>query len=125
MGTYQSDFGIFLKTKRAEKTLTLREVCKKTGMDPSNWSKIERGVMAPPSDIAMMTKIASVLGLDDGTPELDEFISLSQITRGEIPREILESEELVPLLPAFFRTIKGKKPTNEEILKLIELLKNY
>ena len=41
-------FGKTLKKLRTVKGLSLRQVCKKTGYDPSNWSKIERGLISPP-----------------------------------------------------------------------------
>ena len=41
-------FGDFIKEKRINKEITLREFCRQLELDASNWSKIERGVMSPP-----------------------------------------------------------------------------
>ena len=41
-------FGKFIKERRIEKGLTLREFCKLIEVDASNWSKIERGLLSPP-----------------------------------------------------------------------------
>lgn len=41
-------FAEYIKDLRVEKEITLREFCKISGLDPSNWSKIERGIHAPP-----------------------------------------------------------------------------
>ena len=43
-------FGEFIKQKRLEKDLGLREFCRQLDEDASNWSKIERGIMGPPQD---------------------------------------------------------------------------
>ena len=46
-------FGTFIKELRMKQRLGLREFCLKYEHDPSNWSKIEREVLSPPSDEAM------------------------------------------------------------------------
>ena len=43
-------YGEFIKAIRIKKEISLREFCKQVEMDASNWSKIERGVSAPPQD---------------------------------------------------------------------------
>jgi len=40
-------FGEFIKQIRERQRLGLREFCLENGCDPSNWSKIEREVLAP------------------------------------------------------------------------------
>ncbi len=42
---------------------------------------------------------------------------------GRIPDYVLKDEELVEKLPAFFRTLSGKKPSDEELANLIKLLR--
>ena len=42
---------------------------------------------------------------------------------GRIPDYVLKDEELVQKLPAFFRTLSGSKPTDEELENLIKLLR--
>ena len=49
-------FGKTLKKLRAEKELSIREICKKVNYDPSNWSKIERGKLSPPSNEGTLKK---------------------------------------------------------------------
>ena len=41
-------FGEFIKQLRLQNRITLREFCRLAGIDPSNWSKIERGMLQPP-----------------------------------------------------------------------------
>ena len=56
-------FGDFIKEKRINKEITLREFCRQLELDASNWSKIERGVMSPPQDEEKLKQIAKVLGI--------------------------------------------------------------
>lgn len=117
-------FGRFLYDLRIEKGYTLREMCRKVGYDPSNWSKIERGKISPPADRKIVELWAKTLGLKKDSKEFDNFIYQSNVAQGIIPFEIMAEQELVAGLPAFFRTLKNKKPTKEELDKIINLIKN-
>lgn len=117
-------FGKFLYDLRIKKGITLREMCRKVSYDPSNFSKIERGKMAPPSDKKVLELWARTLGLKKNSKEFREFIYQAEIAQGIIPFEIMEEKELVAALPAFFRTLKNRKPTKEEIDNMISLIKN-
>lgn len=115
-------FGEMLKNLRIAKNLSLREICKLADFDPSNWSKIERGLMAPPSDEKILEKWAKILGLS--AKEIREFMDNAQVAQGIIPQDILSDNEALKLMPAFFRTLRNEKPTKDEINKLIKLIKN-
>lgn len=110
-----------LHSLRIKKELSLREVCKLTDYDSSNWSKVERGLISPPADRKVLTKWAVALGLT-ATEEIERFIDDANIAQGIIPEDILAGN-MVDHLPAFFRTIRNRKTTKEEIDKLIELLR--
>ena len=116
-------FGKDLKDLRIKKELGLRQVCKLTDYDPSNWSKIERGKISPPSDARTLTKWARILGISK-KERLQQFVDQARIAQGIIPNDLMTQEQIVKLLPAFFRTLRNKKPTKEEIDKLIELIKD-
>jgi len=45
------------------------------------------------------------------------------IAQKKIPEDLYSDEEVLSALPVFFRTVRGDKPTREELDKLIELLK--
>ncbi|MDD4409362.1 MAG: helix-turn-helix transcriptional regulator [Candidatus Pacebacteria bacterium] len=47
-------FAELLKSLRLSNNFSLRDVCKIVDYDSSNWSKVERGVIAPPSDIDVL-----------------------------------------------------------------------
>ena len=117
-------FGKLLKKTRTEKKLSLREICKEVNYDPSNWSKIERGKLSPPSDEKILVLWAKKLGITKTSQEYSEFIDLAIISQGIIPADVLSQENVVEYLPAFFRTLRNKKPTKEEIDNLIKLIKN-
>ncbi len=116
-------FGKILKELRIKKGLSLREVFKETGYDPSNWSKIERGIISPPADEKALVKWAKILGLAQKKKELREFIDEAQVAQGIIPQDILSQPNAVKYLPAFFRTLRNEKPNKEEIDRLIDLIR--
>lgn len=116
-------FGDNLKKTRIACNLSLREVCKKTGYDASNWSKVERGIISPPSDETILSKWAQALGLKNGSAEYRQFLDEAQISQGIIPRDILAEKGAVNYLPAVFRTLRNEKPTRQEIDHLIELIR--
>jgi len=117
-------FGKILKCMRIEKELSLREICKLANYDPSNWSKIERGIISPPSKEKTLCKWARILGLSQKSKKFQEFIDRAKIAQGIIPQDILSRKGAVKCLPAFFRTLRNEKATKEEIDRLIELIRN-
>lgn len=117
-------FGQNLKKARIVQNLSLREICKKTGYDPSNWSKIERGIIAPPIDKKILAKWAHAIGFKSKSKEYQEFIDTAQIAQGIIPQDILSRKNAVNYLPAVFRTLRNEKPSKQEIDRLIELIRN-
>jgi transcriptional regulator with XRE-family HTH domain len=116
-------YGEFVKEIRMNKEISLREFCKLAEMDASNWSKIERGLLAPPQDEEKLKKIARVLGIKIGSDTWKEMKDLANIDAGIIPEDIRSDEEVLKALPMFFRTMRSDKPTVEELDKLIEMIK--
>ena len=115
-------FGGFVKDLRIKKTLTLREFCRILHLDPSNWSKIERGLFPPPKSKKVLNELAKVLNLDEGSEDYATLIDLAAIAF--IPTELLSDQQVIEKLPIFFRTVRGEKPNREELEELIDLLKN-
>lgn len=116
-------FGKTLKNLRIKKGVSLRKICQLTGYDPSNWSKIERGRISPPSNEDTLHKWAKISGLENKN-EIQDFIDEAIIAQGIIPEDVLSRPNAIEYLPAFFRTLRNKKPTKEEIDRLIELIRN-
>jgi transcriptional regulator with XRE-family HTH domain len=116
-------FGTFIKELRAKQRLGLREFCLEHGHDPSNWSKIEREIALPPRDEETLRKWAKQLGIKPDTDVWYKFHDYAAVDAGRIPDHVLENEELMARLPAFFRTISGQKPSREDLEKLLGIIK--
>ena len=116
-------FGKFVRELRMKGRVGLREFCKRTGMDPSNWSKVEREVLAPPQDEKTLKRVAIVLGLKKGSEEWTQLFDLAALERGKLPKDIMDDKELLKNLPLFFRTLRGQKPGKEELEKIVEIIR--
>jgi transcriptional regulator with XRE-family HTH domain len=116
-------FGEFIKERRIAKSISLREFCKRMEMDASNWSKVERGLLAPPQDEEKLRKIARVLDIKVGSSLWKEMKDKANIDAGIIPDDILSDEKVLNSLPVFFRTIRSEKPTPEDLDKLINMIR--
>ena len=116
-------FGEFIKEKRIAKSVSLREFCKRIEMDASNWSKVERGLLAPPQDEEKLRKIARVLDIKVGSSLWKEMKDKANIDAGIIPEDILSDEKVLNSLPIFFRTVRSEKPTPEDLDKLINMIR--
>lgn len=114
-------FGGFVKSLRMRNSFTLREFCRVTNMDPSNWSKIERGIFPPPKSNQVLQEIAKVLNLQKNSEDFNTLFDLAAISY--IPPELLNDQRIVEKLPVFFRTMRGERPTRKELEELIKILK--
>lgn len=116
-------FGDYFKAQRLKLGLTLRAFCEKHGLDPSNMSKIERGLMPPPQG-EKLHEYARHLGLKNGTNEWYEFCDLAATEAGKIPAD-LQEKEFAGKLPIFFRTLResakdGGRDSEDLLKELIE-----
>jgi transcriptional regulator with XRE-family HTH domain len=113
-------FGDTVKNLRILKKTTLRQFCQEHGYDPSNWSKIERGINPPPKDEETLVRWAKALGLKPKTEEWKNFMLEADISRGNIPHDVMNDSALLEKLPAFFRTVRGSEVGERELDNLIE-----
>jgi transcriptional regulator with XRE-family HTH domain len=111
-------FNETVKSLRLQKRLTLRDFCSQAGLDPSNWSKVERGVNPPPGDVGLLQRLADFFGLA-GADKLS-FIDKAALQRREIPADVAENAILQKALPAFFRAARGHELTEQELKNLAE-----
>ena len=114
------NFGEFVRDLRIKNGLTLRNFCRITNIDPSNRSKIERGILPSPRSKKVLQEIASVLNLSEESEDYNTLFELATI--GHIPLELLDNQRVFDKLPVFFRTLRGEKPNREELKKLVKLL---
>lgn len=121
--TTQVRFGEFLETLRKRNRLTLRDFCKKADADPGNISRIERGVWPPPQDHDILERYAAALNLKEGSDDWYRFFDYAAAERGMVPKDLMSDEEVVKMLPVFFRTLRGQKPTEKEMRALVEKIR--
>ena len=98
-------FGEYIKELRISKEITLREFCKIAKHDPSNWSKIERGILPPPKGKIVLENIALTLKLPKGSEEYYNIFDLAAISF--IPKENYLKNYLF-----FLEQIEGKNQAN-------------
>ncbi|MBN2347048.1 MAG: helix-turn-helix domain-containing protein [Candidatus Aminicenantes bacterium] len=116
-------FGRYFEELRQAQGLTLRMFCKKAFCDPANISRMERGLIPPPKSREILEKYAETLGLAEGSDNWYKFFDLAAADQGIVPQDIMNDAELVKVLPVFFRTLRGQKPTEKEMTKLAEKIR--
>jgi transcriptional regulator with XRE-family HTH domain len=113
-------FGEFLKQRRIATGQTLRAFCSAHGFDAGNFSKMERGILAPPHGDDRLSAYASALGLDRDSSEWFEFFDLAAAARGEIPSDLLSDAQLVERLPVMFQAMREMDPAKlDEFVELV------
>lgn len=115
-------FGEHIKARRLDMGLSLRAFCLKHGEDPSNWSKLERGLMPPPESYARILQIGLYLGYEEDSPEMMDFFDLASLDRGNIPQDIRSDAELMDKLPLVFRTLRGT-PSEAQLMRLADIIR--
>jgi len=116
-------FGEFFKQKRIGINFTLREFCRRFDFDPGNISKLERGMLPPPESKEKLEEYAHALGLKKGTDDWYQFFDFAAASKGVIPHELMEDEELVKSLPIIFRSFRSKRVSKKIVADLIEKLR--
>ncbi len=112
------EFGARLRELRKQTGLSQRELADKVGINFTYLSKIERGVMPPPSEKVIL-RLAEVLNADN-----DELMTLA----GRIPpdiAQILKSKETLQLLRSGRIQEKGTSASKKEGISIMEQLANY
>ncbi len=79
--------------------------------------------MPPPKSREILERYAKALGLADGSDEWLTFFDLAAVDQGMVPKDILDDQELAKALPAFFRTLRGQKPSTDELRKVAEKIR--
>lgn len=116
------NFGEFFRKHRVNLGLTLRSFCERFGYDPGNISRLERNVLTPSVDENILKGYAKALQISEGSSDWVTFFDLAHIAKGIIPIDIRNNEQMMTVMPAFYRTIRGEKLGKEKINKLIALL---
>lgn len=121
-GVMKMDFGTFIKGKRIEKGIALRELADKLKITPSYLSDIEKGRRYAP-DKDKILEISSILGIVD-EEELSQMFDLAGQSKAkdavapDLPEFINENEKIRVLL----RKAKKANPSPETLDKMIKML---
>lgn len=115
-------FGNYITTLRTSRGITLREFCRRTGFDPSNWSKVERSIISPPKSKKTIELVLDAMGIERGTEEYNIALDLGFLE--SIPEDFLEEKNVLRKLPVLFRTVRGEIPSSDDLQKLIDFLKH-
>lgn len=113
----------FGRLRREHLELSLREFCARKDLDPGNMSKLERGKIPPPRSREVLKKYAHALELEEGTDEWLMFFDLAAASRGELPEDLAEDEEVLDKLPALFRTLRGDRVDEDKLDELVDLIR--
>ena len=116
-------FGSYLKELRLARRITLREFCRKASADPGNISRIERSLGPPPQDRDILERYAKALDLKEASDEWYRFFDYAAADCGIVPRDIMEDEEVVKVLPVLFRTLRREKPSEADLNRLVDKLR--
>lgn len=116
-------FGEVLKELRLRTGLTLRKFCEKYDLDAGNFSKLERGVLPPPTSKEKLEHLANCLGLEPYSAEWYYFFDHAAAAAGRIPADVMSDEELVKKLPLVFRTMRGDRLSDDNVDTLIDIIR--
>ena len=119
----EMSFGQFFKKKRLQTGLSLRQFCIKHGLNAGNISKIERSHASPPQSKKKQLEYASYLGIEENSDDWYIFCDLAAAENGRIPPDVMSDEKLVKRLPVVFRTLRGKKLTDEQLDAFAEVIR--
>jgi transcriptional regulator with XRE-family HTH domain len=115
-------FGDFVRSTRMKNGLTGRDASSAAGMLPSNFSKLEHGVLLPPQDPEKLRRLAEAIKIEPGSDTESLFFDLASKSNGSVPldlADIISRNETVPLL---LRTIGNKRLSAKDIERLVEIV---
>ena len=114
-------FGAFVRARRKEIGVTAREVATAIGMQPSNFSNMEHGVLKPPQEAGKLTSLAQALQLTSQQQRKKLFDMAAKATKS-IPVDIAEIISSQDAIPVLLRTIGNRKLTTEELQKIVNIV---
>lgn len=113
-------FHELLRFYRLRKRMGIREYCEVSGIDFSNYSKYERGVLKPPTKESALRMITKAMDLSND--EFEELRELAYLAKEQIPPRVLERLGRGEKMTTFFRAMGDEKITKEKLLELLAFL---
>jgi transcriptional regulator with XRE-family HTH domain len=114
-------FEAFLKEKRLNRQIGLRELAKQIEMQPSNYCSIESGSKPAPSEDKLRL-IAKTLDLT--IEEERVLFDLAARSRDDIPSDIKDLIRRESVIPALLRTVEDEKIGTEQIKAIVKDIKS-
>ncbi len=111
----------FLRQKRLQSKLGLREFAKVIGMQPSNYCSIESGSLPAPAEDKL--KLISTK-LDLSTEEQRTFYDLASQSRDDIPADLKKLIKNNAVIPALLRTVEDEEVGEEQLKGIVEDIKS-
>ena len=105
-------FGVYLRNLRNQKHLSQRDLAAQVGIDFTYLSKIERGVLAPPSE-SIIRHIALALCADE-----NELINHA----GKVPADLKSMLQDNPLLSELLHVLSERRFPDEVYRKMLSLI---
>jgi transcriptional regulator with XRE-family HTH domain len=116
-------FGAFLRNRRRTLGLTARHVAEAAGLQPSNLSNTEHGLLRPPKDSEKLKKLAAALKLQLGDPEFTTFADLAAKATNSVPIDIATLVTEDEAIPVMLRSLGNKKLTKADIARIVALVR--
>lgn len=113
-------FGEYVKQRRESLRMTMREFAVKIPISPAYLCDIERGYRKPPEKY--LEKMAEVLQIVD-LEELNVFYDLAGVGKNGQHSDINTYIEGLPSARVALRTARDRHYTDEDWLKLVEIIK--
>ena len=115
-------FGEFVRKTRLANRISGREAADAVGMLPSNFSKLEHGLLNPPRDGEKQKALADAIGLKN-PDERAKFFDFAGEALKAVPADIAEIISEEDALPLLLRTIGNKRLSKEAIKRLVEIVR--
>ncbi len=106
---------------RAE--IPARDAAESAGMLPSNFSKLEHGALNPPQNPDKLRALAAAIGIIEGSADAGSFFDLAARANSSTPVDLADVISRNEALPLLLRTIGNKRLTNEEIERLVAIVR--
>jgi len=116
-------FGKFFKEKRKALGVSLREFCRENNFDSGNISKLERDLFGAPKEKKKLECFAIALKLYRDTSDYTTFFDLAKVSNKDYGISEIQDQNLLRKLPLLLGTIGDKAFTNEDLDRLIEIIK--
>lgn len=116
-------FSDYIRNKRLEREFTLREFCRIKGQDSAYISRLENNLISPPKSVESLKALAKAYEIEEKTEEWVTFFDLASARQNAIPENITSNNpNVLHFLPAFYRTIRKKDVSEQDIKKLLDLM---